>query len=124
MRLTHRFALSFALALLACCCSAPPPEQQQGREQQPAAAFPSGAVVDLSHAYDEQTVYWLTAEKTFKLEKDFKGVTNKGYFYAANNFSITEHGGTHLDAPIHFAAGKNTADRIVVRALGLHLTSA
>src|SRR5688572_4790668 len=74
--------------------------------------FPAGNIVDLSHPFDAQTVYWPTAEKTFKLEKDFEGMTDKGYFYAANSFSTAEHGGTHIDAPVHFAAGRNSVDRI------------
>ena len=33
-------------------------------------------------------------------------MTDKGYYYAANKFSSPEHGGTHIDAPIHFAKQK------------------
>jgi kynurenine formamidase len=71
----------------------------------------AGRLVDLSHAYDEQTVFWPTAEG-FKLEKVADGMTPGGYYYAANNFSMAEHGGTHLDAPVHFAEGRHTADQI------------
>ncbi|HYE14929.1 MAG TPA: cyclase family protein [Pyrinomonadaceae bacterium] len=88
--------------------------QQQPRAQAP--QFPSGAVVDLSHPYDEQTVFWPTAEG-FKLEKVAEGVTGKGFYYAANNFSTAEHGGTHIDAPIHFAAGRHTVDAIPLEQL-------
>ncbi len=80
------------------------------------AQFPSGKVIDLSHAYDEETVYWPTAD-TFKLEKDFEGTTEQGYFYAANKFSTAEHGGTHIDAPVHFARGKHTVDQIPLEQL-------
>src|SRR5918912_22540 len=76
----------------------------------------AGRLVDLSHAYDEQTVFWPTAEG-FKLEKVADGVTPGGYYYAANNFSMAEHGGTHLDAPVHFAEGRNTADRVPLEQL-------
>jgi kynurenine formamidase len=78
--------------------------------------FPSGTIIDLSHAYDENTIYWPTAE-TFHLEKDFEGVTDKGYYYAANRFSTAEHGGTHIDAPVHFAKGHNTVDQIPLEQL-------
>jgi kynurenine formamidase len=78
--------------------------------------FPSGQIVDLSHAYDENTIYWPTAE-TFHLEKDFEGMTDKGYYYAANRFSTAEHGGTHIDAPVHFAKGHNTVDQIPLEQL-------
>jgi kynurenine formamidase len=81
----------------------------------PADPF-AGRLVDLSHAYDEQTVFWPTAEG-FKLEKVADGVTPQGYYYAANNFSTAEHGGTHLDAPVHFAEGRNTADRVPLEQL-------
>ena len=73
-------------------------------------------IVDLSHPFDEQTVYWPTAEG-FKLKKDFEGQTDKGYFYAANSFSTAEHGGTHIDAPVHFAEGRNSVDQIPLEQL-------
>ncbi len=75
------------------------------------APFPSGAVVDLSHTYDASTVFWPTAE-TFRLDKVADGMTPGGYYYAANNFFSSEHGGTHLDAPVHFAKGAQTVEQI------------
>ena len=74
--------------------------------------FPAGELIDLSHAYDEQTIFWPTAAEGFKLKKDAEGVTPAGYYYAANSFSTAEHGGTHLDAPVHFAQGKQSVDQI------------
>jgi kynurenine formamidase len=73
--------------------------------------FPRGEVVDLSHAYDAQAVFWPTAEP-FRLEKVADGITPAGYYYAANNFFTSEHGGTHLDSPIHFAQGRQRVDEI------------
>ncbi len=73
--------------------------------------FPGGRVVDLTYAFDASTVYWPTAER-FKLETDFEGMTEKGYFYSAYRYSAAEHGGTHLDSPIHFAKGRHTVDQI------------
>jgi kynurenine formamidase len=78
--------------------------------------FPAGKVVDLSYAYDAETVYWPT-EEDFRLEKDFEGMTEKGYFYAANQFSSAEHGGTHIDAPIHFAKDGVPVDEIPLEQL-------
>jgi len=75
------------------------------------AGFPSGAIVDLSYAFDSSTVYWPTAE-TFHLEKDFEGTTDQGYYYSAYRYSAAEHGGTHIDAPVHFARGHNSVDEI------------
>lgn len=74
-------------------------------------AIPGGRVVDLTHPFDSSTVYWPTAEK-FKLETDFEGMTEKGYFYSAYRYSAAEHGGTHIDSPVHFAKGRRTVDQI------------
>ena len=69
-------------------------------------------MVDLTHPFNAQTLYWPTAPSTFKLERLSFGPTEAGYFYAANAFCAPEHGGTHLDAPIHFAEGHRTTDQI------------
>ena len=81
-----------------------------------ALAFPAGRLVDLSHSFNERTIYWPTAA-TFKLEKVADGETEQGYHYAANNFAAAEHGGTHLDAPVHFSKDGDTADEIALRRL-------
>lgn len=78
--------------------------------------LPGSRVVDLSHPFDASTVYWPTAEG-FKLDTDFEGMTDKGYFYSAYRYSAAEHGGTHLDAPIHFAKGRHTVDEIPLEQL-------
>jgi kynurenine formamidase len=95
--------LSIVLATSAC---APPA----------AAIFPHGELVDLSHTYDAQTIYWPTAEG-FQLRKDADGITPGGYYYASNSFFTSEHGGTHIDAPIHFAQGHQSVDRIPLERL-------
>jgi kynurenine formamidase len=74
--------------------------------------WPAGTLVDLSHDYSDQTVFWPTAEEGFKLIKVADGLTEQGYYYAANNFSSAEHGGTHIDAPLHFAKGHRSVDQI------------
>ncbi len=71
----------------------------------------NATLVDLSHAYDAQTIFWPTSDP-FRLEKVADGITDAGYYYAANNFSTSEHGGTHLDAPVHFAQGRQPVDQI------------
>jgi kynurenine formamidase len=73
--------------------------------------FRAGQLVDLSHAYDQQSIFWPTAEQ-FRLQKDADGITPAGFYYASNSFFTSEHGGTHLDAPVHFAQGKQTVDQI------------
>jgi kynurenine formamidase len=69
-------------------------------------------VVDLSHAFDGKTLYWPTSPTAFKLERLSYGRTEGGFFYAANALCTPEHGGTHLDAPIHFAEGHRTVDQV------------
>ena len=81
-----------------------------------AAAFPAGAIVDLTHAYDTDTVYWPTASG-FEMTSDFKGMTDGGWYYEANTIVTAEHGGTHIDAPIHFAANRHHADEIPLERL-------
>jgi kynurenine formamidase len=76
----------------------------------------SGGWVDLTHPFNEEAVYWPTAEM-FELEEVFHGHTEGGWYYTAYNFSAAEHGGTHLDAPIHFAEGALTADAIPVEQM-------
>lgn len=73
-------------------------------------------VVDLTHEYDNDTIYWPTASG-FKLHIDFQGYTDKGYYYEANSFSTAEHGGTHLDAPVHFAEGQRAVEQIPLSSL-------
>src|ERR687896_2148028 len=79
--------------------------------------FPRDAQwIDLTHDFSSNTIYWPTA-KPFKLEVVSAQQTPAGYYYAANNFSAAEHGGTHLDAPVHFAEGKWTTDQIPLERL-------
>jgi kynurenine formamidase len=101
----HR--LSYVALLLTLACQAEP------RPGRPPATdlLRSGTWVDLSHDFSDSTIYWPTA-KPFRLEVVSAEMTPGGYYYAANNFSTSEHGGTHLDAPIHFAEGRQTADQI------------
>lgn len=73
-------------------------------------------LIDLSHSYSDQTIYWVTS-KEFELDTVFKGQTEKGYYYSANNFSTAEHGGTHIDAPIHFAEKGISVDEIPLEKL-------
>lgn len=75
-----------------------------------------GRWIDLTHDFSEETIYWPTADE-FKLSSVFEGMTDKGYFYDANNYSAAEHGGTHIDSPIHFSEGKQTVDEIPIDKL-------
>lgn len=67
--------------------------------------------IDLTHALSSDAVFWPTAEP-FEKTTDFEGMTDKGYYYSAYSFATAEHGGTHIDAPVHFAQGRNHVDEI------------
>jgi kynurenine formamidase len=103
--------LSVLLTASAACASPPAPSSSAT-----AARFPPGTLVDLSHTFDAQAVYWPTAEG-FQLRKDAEGMTPAGFYYAANSLFTSEHGGTHIDAPIHFAQGHASTDRIPLEKL-------
>src|SRR2546428_13525540 len=88
-----------------CACRHPPA----------ASLIDLNKVVDLSYSFGPDTIYWPTAE-SFTLHRVAYGQTAEGYWYAANNICMAEHGGTHMDAPIHFAEGKRTADLVPLSA--------
>jgi kynurenine formamidase len=73
--------------------------------------------VDLSHAYSDGTIYWPTDTLGFEFEELAFGETDAGYFYSAYRFGTAEHGGTHLDAPIHFSREGQSADAIPIERL-------
>src|SRR6266516_436790 len=81
-----------------------------------AAPFAGGSWIDLSYTFDSTTIYWPTA-KPFRLEVVSAQRTPAGYYYAANNFAAAEHGGTHLDAPVHFVEKRRTTDQIPLSQL-------
>lgn len=77
---------------------------------------PSGQWIDLSYDFSPETIYWPTSEP-FKLETVAEGRTEKGYYYSAYKFCASEHGGTHIDAPVHFAEGRQSVDEIPLTQL-------
>ncbi len=103
MKIQH--AISIVLIVVAFGCAAG--EGQNAGSQK---------IIDLTYSFDEQTIYWPTAE-SFKLDTVFKGQTPGGYHYEANNFSSAEHGGTHLDAPAHFFTGRHTVEAVPLQRL-------
>jgi kynurenine formamidase len=74
-------------------------------------------VVDLTHAFDDKTLYWPTSPSGFELTPLHHGKTEAGFFYAANRLCAPEHGGTHVDAPVHFAEHGLDAASLPVRKL-------
>ncbi|WP_075350672.1 cyclase family protein [Algoriphagus marinus] len=73
--------------------------------------------VDLTHSFDSSTLYWPNNPTDFEHDTDAYGTTDLGYFYSSYSLSTPEHGGTHLDAPIHFSEGKLTSDQIPLSSL-------
>ncbi|MCI0663423.1 MAG: cyclase family protein, partial [Acidobacteria bacterium] len=73
-------------------------------------------IVDLTYNFDETTVYWPTAYP-FHWEKESWGYSKGGYWYTAGRYAASEHGGTHLDSPIHFGEGKSATDQISLARL-------
>jgi kynurenine formamidase len=91
----HRFGALLVLA--ATVVSAAPPLLAQGLD------IAKANIVDLTHAIDRDTIFWPTETKAFELIEQHQGITERGFFYASNRFCLPEHGGTHADAPFHFA---------------------
>lgn len=73
-------------------------------------------LVDLSHAYDDETIFWPTG-KPFQHERTAWGIADGGYWYSSYDFALSEHSGTHLDAPIHFAEGQAAVGEIPLQKL-------
>ena len=79
-------------------------------ERRNGSASFEGQWIDLSHEFSDETIYWVTAEP-FRRTTVAEGRTEQGYYYSAYNFSGAEHGGTHIDSPVHFAEGKRTVEK-------------
>jgi kynurenine formamidase len=74
-------------------------------------------MVDLTHAFGAETLYWPTSPSGFELKTLHRGPAEGGYFYSAYSFCAPEHGGTHLDAPVHFAEGRHAAEAVPLEQL-------
>ncbi|BCA55906.1 putative cyclase [Nitrospira sp. KM1] len=99
----YRMRIIVAVCLLVMCsCSSDPV---------PTGTFVHEKFVDLTHPFEPETIVWPT-EQNFRLITQFQGDTPAGYYYSSNRIEMPEHGGTHIDAPIHFAKGGRTLDRI------------
>lgn len=112
MRHLPTLTLVFMFVLSACITA----EQQDGPTTSESANslaenMLATTMVDLSYAYNEETVYWPTAPG-FEIITDFEGITDNGFYYTAYTVKTAEHGGTHLDAPIHFSEGQHATDEI------------
>jgi kynurenine formamidase len=115
------FALGFLILVALCCWAQPDGDtdaQLKADEPKPSTQrakhldwLNDAKFIDLTHPFGDETIYWPT-EPGFQLQQGPAGVTAKGYFYAANRFAAAEHGGTHIDAPIHFYKQGRAVDQI------------
>lgn len=71
-------------------------------------------MLDMTFPFDQEAIYW-PGEKTFNLTRGGWGTTEQGYWYAAGEYGAAEHGGTHVDAPIHFSENGRTIDQILLK---------
>ena len=131
MHHTHKLLLAFAAAVLVAgivllwnqtshapepgVVQAPNPSAGETPKSE-SAKIDETRLIDLTYSFDDKTIYWPTA-KPFEWQKESWGKSAGGYWYTAARYAASEHGGTHLDAPIHFSEGKQTADEIPVTRL-------
>ena len=104
------------------CCSVVmahllPACESAGADYAPVFDGTGGRWVDLAHAFSASTIYWPTDTTGFVLNEQAFGPTEGGWFYASYEFQSAEHGGTHLDAPIHFAEDRWTNEEIPLSSL-------
>jgi kynurenine formamidase len=96
------------------------PEKSDGDKPVPIAERHGGIdetkIVDLTYEFDDKTIYWPTA-KPFEWQKESWGKSAGGYWYTAARYAASEHGGTHLDAPVHFGEGKAAMNEIPLASL-------
>ena len=97
------------LTFLACSCLLALPVQ--------ALELNDYRMIDLSHTYDAETLYWPTSPSAFGKEELAYGESDGGWFYSAYSVSTPEHGGTHIDAPIHFHKDGATTDELPLASL-------
>jgi len=107
----NRSAVLFLVLGIAAC--------QPGGDRTLAAIFEgrAGAWIDLTHPFSDSTIYWPTDTVGFLHPQLAFGPTPGGWFYSSYGYAGAEHGGTHLDAPIHFAEGRWTSDEIPLSSL-------
>ena len=107
----HRLACWFVVLglLTGMACTA-------GHSRLDHAAWEQSRLIDLTHSFGADTIVWPT-EEDFRLVLQQAGVTPDGYYYASNRLEMAEHGGTHIDAPIHFSQGGQMLDQIPIERL-------
>lgn len=102
MKMSPLWLLASASILVSCNSKTPDITEQLAR----------GQWIDLSYSFSEETLYWPNNPTGFKLDTLSEGTTPAGFYYSSFSFNAPEHGGTHLDAPLHFAANRLSADQL------------
>ncbi|MFZ2447914.1 MAG: cyclase family protein [Syntrophobacteraceae bacterium] len=92
----------FAVALISAILLAAPAPSSAGAKEK---------LIDMTFPFSEDSIYWPT-DKPFTPTVVFKGISDGGWWYASNQYAASEHGGTHVDAPIHFSQGGRTIGQI------------
>jgi kynurenine formamidase len=87
-----------------------------GHSRSDGPAWEQSRLIDLTHAFETDTIVWPT-EQNFRLILQQAGETAGGYYYASNRLEMAEHGGTHVDAPIHFSRSGQTLDQVPIERL-------
>jgi hypothetical protein len=84
-----------------------------------AAAFSgeAGEWIDLTHAFDETRSTGPPIPAVSNSRNSPTAIPKAAGFIPRIAISGAEHGGTHLDAPIHFAEGRHTSDEIATRTV-------
>jgi len=80
------------------------------------SAIDPAKLIDLTYTFDTATIYWPT-EHPFVHQFEHYGMTPGGYFYSSAKFAAPEHGGTHMDAPIHFSKGAISVDQVPLTSM-------
>jgi kynurenine formamidase len=109
-------AVLFFLLAMAGCQMKNNPFENSRKKNDPFTELKKGKWIDLTWSFDEQSVYWPT-NIPFKHETVSDGINDKGYYYSSFKFSAEEHGGTHFDAPMHFAQGGLSIEKVPVEQL-------
>ncbi|MBY0488384.1 MAG: cyclase family protein [Gemmatimonadaceae bacterium] len=110
-------SLLLAAALLSACTTTAPAPAATAAATAPAFDLARLRLIDLSHPFNAKTIYWPNSPTSFALKSQANGKTPGGWYYRANSFSSPEHGGTHLDAPSHFAEQGYASDQIPLTQL-------
>lgn len=100
------------ISLLLCSCTL-----EESEKVVSTPSFEELEWIDLTYPFDSTTLYWPNNPDGFQHRVDSKGMTDLGYFYSSYTILTPEHGGTHLDAPIHFYKNGETVDQLPLSKL-------